>query len=119
MVILSKGSSASFPNAVLGHMRDDQRSMSLINVAHFMEATAKIIPLDRPVPQLAKQVLRYQGHHKKALLWNHLYKRGCLWNEILSQQRIRHFMILQSTYFANDVGIISSKSNRIVREALH
>jgi len=38
-----------------------------------MEATAKIIPLDRPVPQLARQVLRYQGHHKKALLWNHLY----------------------------------------------
>jgi len=32
----------------------------------------------------------------------------CLWNEILSQQRIRHFKILQSIYFAYGVGIISS-----------
>jgi len=30
----------------------------------------------------------------------------------LSQQRIRHFKILQSIYFAYDVGIISSYSNR-------
>jgi len=36
----------------------------------------------------------------------------CLWKEILSQQRIRHFKILQSIYFAYDVGIISSYSNR-------
>ena len=36
-----------------------------------------------------------------------------LWKEILSQQRIRHFEILQSIYFAYDVGIISSYSNRI------
>ena len=36
-----------------------------------------------------------------------------LWKEILSQQRIRHFKILQSIYFAYDVGIISSYSNRI------
>jgi len=32
----------------------------------------------------------------------------CLWKEILFQQRIRHFKILQSIYFAYDVGIISS-----------
>jgi len=32
----------------------------------------------------------------------------CLWKEILSQQRIRYFKILQSIYFAYDVGIISS-----------
>jgi len=37
---------------------------------------------------------------------------NCLWKEILSQQRIRHFKILQSIYFAYDVGIISSYSNR-------
>jgi len=36
----------------------------------------------------------------------------CLWKEVLSQQRIRHFKILQSIYFAYDVGIISSYSNR-------
>jgi len=36
----------------------------------------------------------------------------CLWKEILSQQRIRHFKILQSIYFACNVGIISSYSNR-------
>ena len=35
-----------------------------------------------------------------------------LWKEILSQQRIRQFKILQSIYFAYDVGIISSYSNR-------
>jgi len=34
----------------------------------------------------------------------------CLWKEILCQQRIRHFKILQSIYFAYDVGIISSYS---------
>jgi len=28
---------------------------------------------------------------------------SCLWKEILSQQRIRHFKILQSIYFADDV----------------
>jgi len=39
--------------------------------------------------------------------------KHCLWKEILSQQRIRHFKILQSIYFAYDVGIISSYSNRI------
>ena len=38
----------------------------------------------------------------------------CLWKEILSQQRIRHFKILQSIYFAYDVRIISSYSNRII-----
>jgi len=38
---------------------------------------------------------------------------GCLWKEILSQLRTRHFKILQSIYFAYDVGIISSYSNRI------
>ena len=36
-----------------------------------------------------------------------------LWKEILSQQRIKHCKILQSTYFAYDVGIISSYSNRM------
>ena len=36
----------------------------------------------------------------------------CLWKEILSQERIRHFKILQSIYFAYDVGIISYYSNR-------
>jgi len=36
----------------------------------------------------------------------------CLWKEVFSQQRIRHFKILQSIYFAYDVGIISSYSNR-------
>jgi len=41
----------------------------------------------------------------------------CLWKEIISQQRIRHFKILQSIYFAYDVGIISSYSDRI--NALH
>jgi len=37
----------------------------------------------------------------------------CLWKEIVSQQRIRHFKILQSIYFAYEVGVISSYSNRI------
>ena len=32
----------------------------------------------------------------------------CMWKEVLSQQRIRQFKILQSMYFAYDVGIISS-----------
>ena len=35
----------------------------------------------------------------------------CLLKEILSQQIIRHFKILQSIYFAYDVGIISSYSH--------
>ena len=39
-----------------------------------------------------------------------VHKNHCLWKEILSQQRIRHFKILQSIYFAYDVGIISSYS---------
>jgi len=47
----------------------------------------------------------------------------CLCKEILSQQRIRHFKILQSIYFAYDVGIISSYSNKIlvklIRNVLH
>jgi len=38
----------------------------------------------------------------------------CLWKEILFQQRIRHFKILQSIYFAYDAGIISSYSNRLL-----
>jgi len=37
----------------------------------------------------------------------------CLWKEILSKQRIRHFKIVQSIYFAYDAGIISSYSNRM------
>ena len=41
------------------------------------------------------------------------FQKHCLWKEILSQQRIRHFKILQSIYFAYDVGIISCYSNRI------
>jgi len=36
-----------------------------------------------------------------------------VWKEILSQQRIKHSKILQSVYFAYDVGIISPYSNRI------
>jgi len=40
------------------------------------------------------------------------YTEYSLWKEILSQQRIRHFKILQSIYFAYDVGIISTYSNR-------
>jgi len=36
-----------------------------------------------------------------------------LWKEILSQQRMKHFEILQSIYFAYDAGIISSYSNRM------
>jgi len=32
---------------------------------------------------------------------------------MLSQERIKHFNIIQSIYFAYDVGIISSYSNRI------
>jgi len=43
----------------------------------------------------------------------------CLWKEILSQQRIRHYKILQSTYFAYDVGIISSYSSRTVGMQRH
>jgi len=35
-------------------------------------------------------------------------KEHSLWQKILSQQRIRHFEILQSIYFAYDVDIISS-----------
>jgi len=42
-----------------------------------------------------------------------LLNLDCLWKDILSQQRIRHFKILQSVYFAYDVGIISFYSNRI------
>jgi len=38
--------------------------------------------------------------------------KHCLWKEIFSQQRIRDFKILQGIYFAYDVGIISSYSNR-------
>ena len=38
--------------------------------------------------------------------------KQCLWKEILSQQRIRHFKILQSVYFAYDVGMLNSYSNR-------
>jgi len=34
-----------------------------------------------------------------------LQKLHLLWKEILSQQRIRCFKILQSIYFAYDVGI--------------
>jgi len=51
-------------------------------------------------------------------LWFYDYLRSSteiedrLWKDILSQQRIRHFKILQSIYFAYDVGIISSYSNR-------
>jgi len=37
----------------------------------------------------------------------------CLWREVFSQQRIRHFKILQSIYFAYEEGIISSYSNRM------
>jgi len=40
-------------------------------------------------------------------------REHCLWKEILSQQRIRHFKILQSIHFAHDEGSISSYSNRI------
>jgi len=47
-----------------------------------------------------------------------LYGGHCLWKEILSQQRIRHFKILQSIYFAYDVGIISPYSNRIFYDGL-
>jgi len=39
---------------------------------------------------------------------------NCLWKEILSQQRIRHFKILQSINFAYDVGIITSYSNKMM-----
>jgi len=45
-------------------------------------------------------------------------KLYCLWKEILSQQRIGHFKILQSIYFAYNVGIISSYSNRISQQKL-
>ena len=48
------------------------------------------------------------------MLFSTLSDLYCLWKEILSQQRIRHFKILQSIYFAYDVGISSSYSNRIV-----
>jgi len=38
------------------------------------------------------------------LLWDFVgvsdEQEHCLWKEILSQQRIRHFKILQSIYFA-------------------
>jgi len=43
----------------------------------------------------------------------------CLWKEILSQQRIRHFKILQSVYFAYDVGIISYYSNSQAKATSH
>jgi len=43
----------------------------------------------------------------------HFMFRWCLWKEILPQQRIKHFKILQSIYFAYDVGIITSYSNRM------
>jgi len=42
-----------------------------------------------------------------------IFQKHCLWKEIHSQQRIRHFKILQSMYFAFDVGITSSYLNRI------
>jgi len=38
--------------------------------------------------------------------------RGCLAKQNLSQQRIRHFKILQSIYFVYEVGVIRSYSNR-------
>jgi len=40
--------------------------------------------------------------------------KQCIWKETLSQQKIRHFNILQSIHFAYDVAIISSYSNRMI-----
>ena len=45
--------------------------------------------------------------------WLRHWCQPCLWKDILFQQIIRHFKILQSIYFAYDVGVISSYSNRI------
>jgi len=57
--------------------------------------------------------LMYSCEIRKASVSCALSEIRCLWKEILSQQRIRHFKILQSIYFAYDVSIISSYSNRI------
>ena len=69
-------------------------------------------------PREGVQPLRRTGAHKslgptegprtpkfKFEIGNYVH---CLWKAILSQQRIRHFKILQSIYFACDVGITSS-----------
>jgi len=55
----------------------------------------------------------YSCEIRKASVSCALSETSCLWKEILSQQRIRHSKILQSIYFAYDVGIISSYLNRI------
>jgi len=55
----------------------------------------------------------YSCEIRKASVSCALSEIPCLWKEILSQQRIRHFKILQSIYFAYDVSIISSYLNRI------
>jgi len=47
-------------------------------------------------------------HREKTAKTNSSLSEG-----ILSQQKIRHFKILQSMYFVYEVGIISSYSNRI------
>jgi len=63
-----------------------------------------------------KHASQQQGIHKYVKEDEDIYMapvEHSLWEEILSQQRIKHCKILQSTYFAYDVGIISSYSNRI------
>jgi len=53
---------------------------------------------------------RFLFHTSTFFLWHAV--THCLWKEILSQQRIRHFKILQSISFAYDVGITNSYSNK-------
>jgi len=43
-----------------------------------MVVAAQIIPVDRPLAPTIQQHLRYQGHHRKALLWKHLYRKGLI-----------------------------------------
>jgi len=63
-----------------------------------------------------KHASQQQGIHIYVKEDEHIYMaliEHSLWKEILSQQRIKHSKILQSVYFAYDVGIISPYSNRI------
>jgi len=62
---------------------------------------------------LATLFPRVEHSHKIPKIANKFptfFTNHCLWKEILSQQRIRHFKIVQSMYFVYDVGV-SSYSN--------
>ena len=60
---------------------------------------------DPPVNGLLRRGVAQLTTNSKSLI-------DCLWKKILSQPRIKRFKILQSIYFAHDVGITSSYSKQ-------